>query len=182
MQLEFNKVYHLYNRSNNRELLFKKKENYRYFLHKFKVRFENSLSVYAYCLMPTHFHFLIRVETKEIDELRKQIGIHLSSYTKAINKAFDRNGSLFQQHTKAKLIEDRAYLLTLISYIHQNPVRVGLVDQLIDWPYSSYRDLAGYQNGMLVDNSLVETYFSLVEKFREFSKRTIQNIPEKYWV
>jgi REP element-mobilizing transposase RayT len=182
MQFKTGHFYHLYNRSNNRELLFKSEENYRYFLRNFKVRFEDYLSVYGYCLMPTHFHFLIRVETKEIDELRKQIGIHLSSYTKAINKAFDRNGSLFQQHTKAKLIDDRAYLLTLISYIHQNPVRVGLVDQFVDWPYSSYRDLAGYQNGILVDNSLIETYFSSIKKFREFSKRTIQNIPDKYWI
>ncbi|WP_445666318.1 transposase [Fodinibius sp. AD559] len=173
MQLEFNKVYHLYNRSNNRELLFKKKENYRYFLRKFKVRFENSLSVYAYCLMPTHFHFLIRVETKEIDELRKQIGIHLSSYTKAINKVFDRNGSLFQQHTKAKLIEDRAYLLTLISYIHKNPVRARLVNNLKEWRYSSYLDLAGYRNGSLVNHSIIDRYFSSKEEYCEFSKRTV---------
>lgn len=182
MKFETGHFYHLYNRSNNSELLFKDEENYRYFLRKFKVRFVDYLSVYAYCLMPTHFHFLIRVKTKDIDELRKQIGIQLSAYTKAINKAFDRNGSLFQQHTKAKLIDDRAYLLTLISYIHQNPIRAGLVDQLIDWPYSSYRDLVGYQNGILVDHSLIETYFSSVEIFREFSKRTIQNIPRKYWV
>lgn len=173
MQLEFNKVYHLYNRSNNRELLFKKKENYRYFLRKFKVRFKNSLSVYAYCLMPTHFHFLIRVETKEIDGLRKQIGIYLSSYTKAINKAFDCNGSLFQQHTKTQLVDDRNHLLTLISYIHQNPVRAGLVDNLKEWRYSSYLDLAGYRNGSLVDHSLIDGYFLSKYDYREFSKRTV---------
>lgn len=174
MQLEFNKVYHLYNRSNNRELLFKRKENYRYFLHKFKVRFENAFSVYTYCLMPTHFHFLVRVETEEIDELKKQIGIHLSAYTKAINKAFDRNGSLFQQHTKAKLIDDRDYLLTLISYIHQNPVRAGLVHRFEDWQFSSYQALAGYRNDTLVADSLIEEYFSSVENFRKFSERTVQ--------
>ncbi|PAU92921.1 transposase [Aliifodinibius salipaludis] len=173
MQLQFNKVYHLYNRSNNRELLFKKKENYRYFLRKFKVRFVDYLSVYAYCLMPTHFHFLIRVETKEIDELRKQIGTHLSSYTKAINKAFDRNGSLFQQHTKAQLVDDQNYLLTLISYIHQNPVRARLVNNLKEWRYSSYLDLAGYRKGSLVDHSIIDRYFSSKEEYREFSKRRV---------
>lgn len=181
MQFKTGQFYHLYNRSNNRELLFKNEENYRYFLRKFKIRFEEYLSVYAYCLMPTHFHFLISVDTKEVNELRKQIGIQLSAYTKAINKAFNRNGSLFQRHTKAKLIDNRGYLLTLISYIHQNPIRSGLVDQLIDWPYSSYRDLARYRNGTLVDDSLIDTYFSSVEDFREFSDQTIKEIPDKYW-
>ena len=173
MKFETGNFYHLYNRSNNRELLFKSEENYRYFLRNFKARFEDYLSVYAYCLMPTHFHFLIKVKTEEIDELRRKIGIQLSAYTKAINKAFGRNGSLFQQHTKAKMVHEKTYLLTLTSYIHQNPLRSGLVENLIEWPYSSYRDLAGYRNGTLVDHNLIDTYFSSVEKFRKFSNQTV---------
>lgn len=58
MDLETGKFYHLYNRSNNKELLFKNEGNYRYFSRKFKVRFKDYLSVHAYCLMPTHFSFL----------------------------------------------------------------------------------------------------------------------------
>lgn len=177
MKFETGHFYHLYNRSNNKELLFKNEENYRYFLRKFKVRFEEYLSVYAYCLMPTHFHFLIRVETKEVNELRKQIGIQLSAYTKAINKVFDRNGSLFQSHTKAKLINNRGYLLTLISYIHQNPVRSGIIETIIDWPYSSYQDLAGFRNGTLVDHSFIDTNFSSVEDFREFFEKNCAKNP-----
>jgi hypothetical protein len=132
--------------------------------------------------MPTHFHFLVKIITEEIDELRKNIGIQLSAYTKAINKAYDRNGSLFQQHTKAKLVDKRTYLLTLISYIHQNPLRRGLVESLIEWPYSSYRDLAGYRNGTLVDHSLIDKYFCSEKKFREYSNQTIHNIPVEYWI
>ncbi|MDZ7660623.1 transposase [Fodinibius sp.] len=182
MDLETGKFYHLYNRSNNKELLFRNEENYRYFLRKFKARFKDYLLVYAYCLMPTHFHFLIKIETENIDDLRTHIGIQLSAYTKAINKAFDRNGSLFQQHTKAKLIDKQSYLLTLISYIHQNPIRSKLVDKLEAWPYSSYLDLAGYRNGTLVNRSIIEENFSTVEDFRDFSNQTIQNIPEKHLV
>lgn len=128
MDLEPCKYYHLYNRSNNGEAIFKQHENYLYFLKKFRNRFETDINVFAYCLMPTHFHFLVEIITDDIDRLKKQIGIHLSSYTKAINKAFKRNGSLFQQHTKAKLIDDENYLLTLLAYIHQNPIRSNLVD------------------------------------------------------
>lgn len=176
MHLKPEQIYHLYNRSNNTELLFKNEENYRYFLRKFKKRLENFLTVYAYCLMPTHFHFLIKVDAKEIDKLRKNIGIQLSSYTKAINKAFGRNGSLFQQHTKAKIVDDETYLLRLVTYIHQNPLRSGLVENLTTWKYSSYLDLAGYRNGTLVDHSVVNEYFASVEDFRAFSNQLIHKV------
>ncbi len=172
MDLEVDNYYHLYNRSNSRELLFKNQDNYLYFLRKFRNRFDGLLKVFAYCLMPTHFHFLIRVETQKTDVLKEQIGIQLSSYTKAINNAFDRNGSLFQQHTKAKLVTGNSQLVNLITYIHQNPVRAGVVDKLTAWPYSSYLDLAGYRAGSLVDRTHIEQIFGSKEEFIAFSERT----------
>lgn len=176
MDLEQGCYYHLYNRSNRKELVFRNSENYLYFLRNFRSRFEDKVSVLAYCLMPTHFHFLIKVETNEIDKLKQLIGIQLSAYTKAINKAFDENGSLFQQHTKAKLVDDISYLLSLISYIHQNPIRSGLVEELKSWSYSSYPDLAGYRNGSFVDRSLIKDYFGSTKAFREFSQQRISSI------
>ena len=94
----------------------------------------------AYCLMPTHFHFLVFVRSEETDTLKDAVGLMLSSYTKAINRRYNRHGSLFQLHTKAKLIEKDDYLLTITAYIHQNPVRAGLVKKLEEWEYSSYRE------------------------------------------
>jgi len=85
----------------------------------------------GYCLMPTHF--VIQVETEEIQNLKQLIGIQLSAYTRAYNKMFNGHGSLFQSHTKAKLISDRSYLLGLLTYVHNNPVRAGLVKELRDW-------------------------------------------------
>lgn len=90
MDLQPNAHYHLYNRSNNQQLIFWETENYLYFLRKFRSRFEEMMAVLGYCLMPTHFHFLIRVETEQIGELQKQIGIMLSAYTKAFNNYFQR--------------------------------------------------------------------------------------------
>lgn len=71
------------------------------------------------------------------------------------------------------MISDRSYLLILLTYVHQNPVRAGHVEELRDWPYSSYRDLAGLRNDRLVDHSLVEQVFGLRIDFIEFSKRTL---------
>lgn len=182
MDLEQGNYYHIYNRSNNRELVFKNSENYIYFLKKFRKRFHKLLSIYAYCLMPTHFHFLVKVNKEKIDKLKQLIGIQLSAYTKAVNNMYERNGSLFQQHTKAKLIDDESYLLTLLAYIHQNPVRAGLVDRLPRWPYSSYLDLAGYRNGTLVEHSIIEDNFNSMEDFRSFSQSTIESVDSAYWI
>lgn len=182
MELEPYKYFHLYNRSNARELIFRNTDNYLFFLKNFRTRFENTLKVTAYCLMPTHFHFLVQINTEDITALKKEIGIHLASYTKAFNNAHQKNGSLFQQHTKAKLIDDENYLITLMSYIHQNPVRIELVEKLEDWPFSSYRDLAGFRNGTLVDRNLIEEYFPNRKDFIEFSEKTITDIKDKYWI
>jgi putative transposase len=122
------------------------------------------------------------VTTPETIVLKKQIGVHLASYTKAFNNAYQRNGSLFQQHTKAKHIDDDSYLLTLITYIHQNPIRASLAEHLEDWPYTSYPDLAGLRNGTMVNKSLIQNLFATEEEFIRYSQRPVTQIKEKYWV
>jgi len=176
MELETNKYYHLYNRSNNRELLFRERENYIHFLTKYRKYLEEYLDTLAYCLMPNHFHFLIYVKSEEIETLKKKFGILLSSYTKAINKAFSRSGSLFQQHSKSKLLSDENNLLNVIAYIHQNPLRKNLVQKIEDWEFSSYIDYIGIRNGTLVNKSLVKKKFNSTEKFRLFSSTKVDKL------
>jgi putative transposase len=116
MKLEPNKYYHFFNRSNNKEIVFKSRENFLCFLskyHKYPGEFVGTL---AYCLMPDHFHFLICIKTASIELLKKNIGILLSSYTKAINKAYKRTGSLFQQHSKMKLLRLKTYTHSISIY------------------------------------------------------------------
>ena len=67
MPLEEGKFYHIYNQGNNKENIFYSLENYEYFLYKFDGYLSDLVEVYAYCLMPNHFHFLIRI--KELREL-----------------------------------------------------------------------------------------------------------------
>lgn len=126
--------------------------------------------------MPTHFHFLIYVRSKETDLIKKNIGVLLSSYTKAINKAFSRTGSLFQNHTKTKLITDERYLLTLTNYIHQNPLRLGLAKKLVDWEFSSYRDYIGKRKGTLIDKTFILKEFNNIDEFIFFSSQKIEKL------
>lgn len=143
MNIATGKFYHFYNRSNNRETVFKEVRNYHYFLGKYKRLVSPYVETVAYCLMPTHFHFCLKVTSTETDRLRTNIGILLSSYTKAINKQSLRHGSLFQQHSKTIEIDTLSYLVTVCHYIHQNPLRAGIVSHPNDWEHSSYRHYAG---------------------------------------
>jgi putative transposase len=97
MKFETGKYYHLYNRSNNKEIVFHEKENYPYFLQQYQEFVSQYFTTFAYCLMPTHFHFLVKVDN-ESEEVNTAIGRWLSSYTKAINKRYERQGSLFQKY------------------------------------------------------------------------------------
>ena len=130
--------------------------------------------------MPTHFHFLIYVNSLETELIKKNIGILLSSYTKAINKAFSRTGSLFQNHTKTKLITDERYLLTLTNYIHQNPLRIGIVKNIVDWEFSSYRDYIGKRKGTLIDKTLIQKEFNSIDEFILFSSQKIDKVDFLY--
>lgn len=173
MELFQGYYYHIYNRTNNKEIAFKSPENYIYFLKKYREYLEPLITTLAYCLMPTHFHFLVYIASEDIAKIQKNIGIWLSAYAKAINKRYKRHGSLFQQHTKAVLIHSDNYLRIAAAYIHQNPVVSGLCKQFEDWAYSSYQDYIGLRNGTLPRTEIVLNQFSSLQEFIEFSHQRI---------
>jgi putative transposase len=196
-----NKYYHIYNRSINKELVFRSPENYVYFLSKYRKYVDDYIDTIAYCLMPTHFHFFIFVRdikmesTSEVgsishhdviearlNQLKNNIGVLLSSYAKAINKRYARHGSLFQEHTKAIEIDDLSYLLWLATYIHQNPVRAKLVNKIDDWEYSSYKDYIGIRNGTLPKKDLILNYYQSLDDFRKYSEEVLHEVHQKYWI
>ncbi len=161
MQFDQGHLYHIYNRGNNSQVLFFERENYLFFLSKIRKYLHPLVDILAYCLMPNHFHLLIYVpeiasskhsecDSKSRPELiNKNIGIILSSYTRAINKKHGRTGSLFQSKTKAKNLSNPDYAFTCFHYIHQNPLSAGLVNLMEEWEFSSYKDYAGLRDGTL---------------------------------
>lgn len=158
MNFQPNHLYHIYNRSINHEKLFYSHENYLFFLRKVRVQLLPHCDFLAYCLMSTHFHFLIYTHDN-VDEknFKKSIGILLRSYTSAINKQNGSHGSLFQQHTKAIQVldyPDSNYSFICFNYIHQNPLVAGLVSKMEDWEYSSFKDYLKLRNGTICNQSL----------------------------
>lgn len=144
--LEIDKFYHIFNRGINSKLTFLNNENYNYFLQKVKVYLVPYFDIYAYCLMPNHFHFLLKVKSvEEIAFSEKKSGLHsedgffskaigklISSYTQSFNKVYQRSGPIFESPFKRIHIDSDDYLRNLIVYIHQNP------ENFYTYKFSSY--------------------------------------------
>jgi putative transposase len=94
----------------------------------------------AYYLIPNHFHFLVKIKpTFSNEQVVKSFADFQNSYTKSINKAFSRKGSLFQRKFKRKKINSENYFSQIIIYIHSNPVKHELTKSLFGWKYSSLK-------------------------------------------
>jgi REP element-mobilizing transposase RayT len=183
----YNTYYHIYNRGNNRENLFKEERNYRYFLKLYAKHIEPIADTFAYCLLPNHFHLLVRIKAaEEIEETLKeetlkeetlkvfktfrvlkpsqQFSNLFNAYTKAINNAYPRTGSLFEHPFGRKPVDSDAYFTQLVIYIHQNPQRHGLIADFRDWPYSSYHAHLSAQQTRL-KRDIVLDWFSGPQQF-----------------
>ena len=161
--LQHGRYYHIYNRGNNSEVLFKSYDNYILFLKQYSKYISPIADTYAYCLMSNHFHLVIRIKDEkdiltfkqlQLFEYNKSLLItdkkprpssqfaHLfNSYSKTINKSYHRTGSLFEHPFERRLIEDEDYLKNCIYYVHNNPVKHGYVENLRDYPWSSYKSI-----------------------------------------
>jgi len=162
MKVYADTCYHIYNRGNNKEPIFFEEENYNFFLNQFKKYVSPFCDVYAYCLMPNHFHFFLTVNNEAGFE--KGIKNFFISYSKAINKKYNRVGSLFQGRFKISDIKTESYFTTIITYIHQNPVVAQLVKNMEDYKYSSY---AAYLSNKetLLNKSIVLEWIGGLEGF-----------------
>ena len=142
--LEKDKFYHVYNRGNNSCLLFYNEKNYEFFLRRFDLYLSDYIEAYAFCLLPNHFHFLIRVKEYElVRENGKKMNVSqafhrlFTSFAKAINKQENRQGSLFENPFKRKEVTDASYVTNLIFYIHANPQLHGFTNDFRTYFWSS---------------------------------------------
>ncbi len=154
--LIFEKYYHIYNHANGDDNLFREQKNYDYFLVKYKQHISPIAETIVWCLMPNHFHLLVKIKSEDeiastfpkfqtlekLDDktnfLSKQFSNFFSSYSQSFNKVYGRRGSLFLKNFKRKEISDENYLRNLILYIHLNPVKHGFTNVISDWKWVSY--------------------------------------------
>ena len=186
MQLEKGYLYHIYNQGNNQRDIFFKRENYLFFLEKIKTYILPYADILSWCLMSNHFHLMVFIREEELRiesdmmtqrTMNNSIAIMLRSYTRAINKQQNFNGSLFKAHTKAECINcpkgitpsfikskinienpEKQYPQTCFNYIHQNPVKAKLVTKEVDYEFSSSRDYANLRDGKLINKDIAFEY------------------------
>jgi len=172
--LESSQYYHFYNRGNNKENIFIEDKNYYYFLDLIKKHLVPIADIYSYCLLPNHFHFILRIKdknqltTKQLDKIYQPFSNLFNAYTKAFNKKYNRSGSLFQKHPKRKLIVNEEYLKNLIIYVNTNSIHHSIFDHL-DYKFSSYTSLISTQPSLLKRNDVIEM-FNDVENFKYMMK------------
>ncbi len=150
--------YHIIFRGVNHCLLFEEEEDYEKFLSLLeRVKEELALNICAYCLMGNHVHLLLREASQgDITSAMRKL---LTPYALWFNKRYQRSGTLIANRFKSECVEDDAYLLTLVCYIHKNPLKAGLASCMEDYRWSSYRDYTS-RCLHLVDTELVLRMFS----------------------
>jgi REP element-mobilizing transposase RayT len=159
--------YHIYNRGASHTSIFLDADNFLFVIRKMKkYSRELNLTLIAYCLMPNHYHFLIRQNAEQAASLLPQRVFN--SYSKAYNKRFDHTGTLFEGPYQVIHIEEESHLLHLCRYIHANPAKDDLVSQLEEWSYSNYPEWMELRLGTLVDRDFVRSHFPTPELYKAF--------------
>ena len=148
---------HVVNRGVDREPIFLRPADYEFFLNGIE-RFlpTRSIVVITYCLMPNHYHLLLRLEE---DVLSRVIQRLTMSFSLAMNLRRRRTGPLFTGRFRSVAIRSDEQLTHASAYIHMNPVAAGLVSRPDKWPYSSYAAYLGRRSRIRLDPSPILTLF-----------------------
>lgn len=194
--LEEGVYYHIYNRGNGGENVFREKRNYEYFMRLYAQHLEPFVETFAYCLLKNHFHLLVRI--KDVTGFQKPVTSRpidatqafsnwFNAYAKAYNKAYARNGSLFQRPFRRVPVVTEGHLYNVVRYIHRNPQKHGFVADFREWEFSSFHeftDVTGFQNPVtsaVTSANKVLEWFGGLQPFLDFhhdaqDERAVQGI------
>jgi putative transposase len=146
-------LYHVVCRGINRQNIFEEENDFIRFQDNLKgIKEERGFEIYAYCLMTNHVHLFIK--EKELGDIAKIMHKLLTKYAGWYNRKYQRSGSLMGNRYKSEPIEDERYFFALTRYIHQNPLKAGIVQNIADYRWSSYGD---YLDSEM--KNLTDTYF-----------------------
>ncbi len=195
-------VYHVYNHAVSNDSLFLSDENYSFFLKKYAQYVAPVVDTFAYCLLPNHFHFALRIkggrelaeyfmsigkwdktlpESKTLAGLETLAGLvslqfsHMfNSYTQAFNKMYNRKGTLFRKPFKRLCVDSDTYFREVIHYIHHNPVHHGFTEDLHEWKYTSFESLLSIKPTLLKREEVIE-WFDDKDNFYAFHQKEIDS-------
>ncbi len=146
-------LYHVIVRGNHKQETFYTPQDYETYMERLaRYRSKYRLSIYAFCLMPNHVHLLLECSEEPLSKFMQGVQ---QSYTQYFNRAHKTVGHLFQGRYKAIICEKEEYLLTLVRYIHLNPVRSKLVERPEQYNYSGHRMCLTGESSNVLDSTYV---------------------------
>lgn len=181
-------IYHILNRGVEERNIFLDKRDYSRFFQSFlyyqkanpPVRFsfkqftqekllsklENLVEIICYCLMPNHFHFLLKQKKSHgISSFIKKL---TNSYARYFNIRHQRRGHLFQGPFKAIRMENDEQLIHVSRYIHLNPVTSFLVENPQDYPFCSYSEYLSLKNEKVCQKDIILDQFHSLDDYEKF--------------
>jgi putative transposase len=145
-------IYHLIIRGINKQNIFEDEEDRQIFIEKLGYyKMISGYIVYGYCLMDNHIHLLLGEGKEMIGKVIQRIS---SSYVRWYNQKYERCGHLFQERFKSEVVKDEAYFLTVLRYIHRNPIKAGIIQTVDAYPWSSYPQYGGTTGIVDIDVAL----------------------------
>ena len=181
--LAFDTFYHIFNRGNNRENIFIEEPNYSYFMRLYGQYIPPVAETWAFCCLRNHFHLFVKIRSRsEISDAMavfspeeehrllhtpsRHFSNFFNAYSKAVNRVYHRTGSLFQHPFKRKAVADPRYFRRVITYIHQNPQRHGLVSDYREWPFSSFHSYRAKEERPIVGD-VIPRFFQDSKEYRK---------------
>lgn len=161
-------IYHIMLRGLDRRNIFLDEEDKIKFMEKIMMAKERGkFELYGYCLMDNHVHLLLKENGEDIGTSIKRITV---GYVGWHNNKYGRTGHLFQNRYMSEAVENESYFLTALRYIHQNPVKAGLVQKAEKYSWSSFKQyILAYQGQPgFIDPQLAMDYFPTIEEFTDY--------------
>lgn len=164
-------IYHIMLRGINRQTIFEDDEDKKRFVDTL-LKYKHHYKLFAYCIMDNHVHVLLKETSEPLSDLIKRIS---SSYVYWYNMKYNRCGHLFQSRFKSENVETKSYFLTVLRYIHQNPLKAGLVKDVFHSRWTSIHEYC--KNESPLDTELPLNLFSnnqtrAVTLFKEYMSQS----------
>jgi len=171
-----NAFYHVFNRGINKQPIFLSKDDYQFFLKKLHgLCNKYDHSIYAFCLMPNHFHISVQTRKVPISKIMSSLA---TSYSLYFNRTYNHFGPVFQNRFKSILVENDAYFVELSRYIYLNPVKARLADDPFLYPYSSIREALGKEALYFLDEDIVRLIGDTKGSRKEYEKFILAGLKE----
>ena len=166
-------LYHVIVRGNYRQKTFLNGRDYEAYLERLaRYRKRFGVTVYAYCLMSNHVHLLLETGSEPLSKFMQGLQ---QSYTQYFNRKHHKVGHLFQGRYRAIVCEKDEYLLTLVRYIHLNPIRAKLVQRLDDYPYSGHPEYCGVRASEALETSRVLNMLGGSQSYQRFIQEGLRD-------